>query len=134
MIGLTDRERGLAVTSGGPGTGICLALAELELYWVNHRKNAPDVHELRMSISIDAGGTIADRIGAVARVADWLGVPVAERYGVHIAQRRFTSGDDSVIIEAVYAPPPAEVDHGPTDALLDRLRAEVRTAREAAVA
>src|SRR5579863_5405696 len=98
MIGLTDRERELAVASGGPGTGICLALADLELYWEHHRANAPDVHELRLNIRIDPG-SCGDRMGAVQAVADWLGVPVTERYGVHSAQRRFGTGTDSVLVE-----------------------------------
>ena len=103
MAGLTDRERALMVAKQGPGTGICLALAELELYWENHRKNAPDVHELRMNIRVGGGGSVA----AVQEVADWLGVRVTERHGCFIAQRRFGTGEDSVIIEAHFTPDPA---------------------------
>jgi hypothetical protein len=102
MIGLTDRERELAVASGGPGTGIVLALADLELYWEHHRANAPDVHELRMNIRIDPDS--GDRMAAVQAVADWLGVPLEERYGVYFAQRRFGTGEDSVLLEAHCAP------------------------------
>ena len=104
MIGLTDRERELAIAAQGPGTGICLALAELELYWEAHRKNAPDVHELRLNIRIDADGGIA----AVKAVADWLGVEVHERHGCFIAQRRFGTGADSIIVEAHHTPSPAK--------------------------
>lgn len=100
MQGLTEHERTLMVAAQGPGTGICLALADLELYWETHRANAPDVHELRMNIRIDPD--CGDRMAAVQAVADWLGVPVTEQYGVHFAQRRFGSGGDSVIIEAHY--------------------------------
>lgn len=104
MIGMTDREKELAVTVQGPGAGICLALAELELFWENHRANAPEVHELRMNLRIAGDGTTEERIAAVQAIADWLGVPVVKRYGVHIAQRRFGTGDDSVIIEAHFTP------------------------------
>ena len=100
MIGLTDRERELAVASGGPGTGIVLALADLELYWEHHRANAPEVHELRMNIRIDPD--TGDRMAAVQAVADWLGVPLRERYGVYLAQRRFGTGEDSVLLECHY--------------------------------
>ncbi len=104
MIGLTPHERELAKTIQGPGTGICLALADLELFWENHRAGAPDVHELRMNIRIADEGTPADRIAAVKAIADWLGVEVETRYGCHIAQRRFGDGEDSVIIEAHVTP------------------------------
>ena len=100
MIGLTDRERELAVASGGPGTGIVLALADLELYWEHHRANAPEVHELRLNIRIDPD--TGDRMAAVQAVADWLGVPLRERYGVYLAQRRFGTGEDSVLLECHY--------------------------------
>jgi hypothetical protein len=103
MIGLTDRERELAVASGGPGTGIVLALADLELFWEHHRANAPDVHELRLNIRIDPD-SCGDRMAAVQAVADWLGVPVTERYGVHSAQRRFGTGTDSVLVECHCTP------------------------------
>jgi hypothetical protein len=99
MQGPTDREKAAAIAAGPPGTGICLALAEAELFWENHRKNAPDVHELRMNLRIGAGG-----LPAVQAIADWLGVTVTERYGCHIAQRRFGFGDDWVIIEAHHTP------------------------------
>jgi hypothetical protein len=117
MQGPTDRERELAIATQGPGTGICLALAELELYWENHRANAPQVHELRMNVRIADEGTPEDRLAAVRAVADWLGVEVTERYGCVIAQRRFGSGDDAVIIEAHYTP-----DKDATHALLDERR------------
>jgi len=104
MINLTDRERELAIARQGPGTGMCLALADLELFWENHRKNAPDVHELRLNIRIDGDGSVQDRIGAVQAVADWLGVKVDERYGTHFAQRRFGTGADSIIVEAHFTP------------------------------
>ena len=100
MQGLTDREKAAAIAAQGPGAGMCLALAELELYWENHARNAPDVHELRVNIRVEAG----DRMAAVRAVADWLGVPVAERHGCYIAQRRFGTGADSVIIEAHTTP------------------------------
>ena len=102
MIGLTDRERELAAAAQGPATGICLALAELELYWENHRKGAPDVHELRLNIRIDPDA--GDRMAAVQAIADWLGVELTERYGVHHAQRRFGTGADSIIVEAHFTP------------------------------
>ncbi len=104
MQRLTDREKELAIAAQGPGTGICLALADLELFWENHRANAPEVHELRMNLRIADEGTPQERLAAVEAVADWLGVPVVERYGCHIAQRRFGAGDDAVIIEAHYTP------------------------------
>jgi hypothetical protein len=108
MIDLTPREKERAAAVQGPGTGICLALAELELYWENHRKNAPGVHELRMNIRIAAEGSTEDRIAAVQAIADWLGVEKHERHGCHIAQRRFGTGEDSVIVEAHYTPEPAK--------------------------
>ena len=102
MIGLTEHERQLAVASGGPGMGIVLALADLELYWEHHLKGAPDVHELRLNIRIDPD--TGDRMAAVQAVADWLGVPLRERYGVYLAQRRFGTGEDSVLLEAHFTP------------------------------
>ena len=104
MIGMTDREQELAIATQGPGTGICLALAELELFWEHHRSNAPQVHELRMNIRITDDGGAEDRIAGLQAVADWLGVEVKERYGCLIAQRRFGTGEDSVIIEAHVTP------------------------------
>ncbi len=123
MIGLTDRERELAVASGGPGTGICLALADLELYWEHHRANAPEVHELRMNIRIDPDA--GDRMAAVQAVADWLGVPLRERYGVYLAQRRFGTGEDSVLLECHYT-----VDNNATHKMVR----EAHEARELAAA
>lgn len=117
MIGLTDRERELAVAAQGPGTGMCLALAELELYWENHRRNAPGVHELRLNIRIKDEGGEDERIAAVQAVADWLGVEKHCMHGCHIAQRRFGSGEDSIIVEAHYTASPAQ-------AHLDRLAAK----------
>jgi hypothetical protein len=108
MIGLTDRERELAAAAQGPATGMCLALADLELFWENHRKDAPGVHELRMNIRIADEGSPEDRIGAVQAIADWLGVEKGYRHGCHIAQRRFGSGTDSVVVEAHYTPEPAK--------------------------
>lgn len=128
MIGLTDRERERAVALQGPGTGICLALAELELYWENHCKNAPDVHELRLNIRIDATGDVGDRLATVQAIADWLGVAVTVEYGVHFAQRRFGTGEDSVIIEAHVTP-----DQDATYALI-REAAEKQQAEVAAAA
>ena len=128
MNGLTDREKELAIAAQGPGTGICLALADLELFWENHRKNAPDVHELRMNLSITNEGTPEERLAAVQAVADWLGVPVVERYGCHIAQRQFGAGEDTVIIEAHYTP-----DKDATHALLSE-RTEVPQPRTAVAA
>ena len=129
MQGLTDREHDLAIAVQGPGTGICLALAELELYWENHRQNAPDVHELRMNIRIGSEGGTEDRIAALAAIADWLGVPVEQRYGCHIAQRRFGTGADSVIIEAHVTP-----DQDATHALLTERREAAERRPELAVA
>ena len=117
MQGPTDRERELAIAAQGPGTGICLALADLELFWENHRANAPQVHELRMNLRIADEGTQEDRLAAVKAIADWLGVAVVERHGCHIAQRRFGTGDDSVIIEAHFTP-----DKDLTHALLSERR------------
>ena len=102
MIVLTDRERELAAAAQGPAAGICLALAELELFWENHRANAPEVHELRLNIRIDPDA--GDRMAAVQAIADWLGVELTERYGVHHAQRRFGTGADSIIVEAHFTP------------------------------
>jgi hypothetical protein len=129
MAGLTDREKALAIAAQGPGTGICLALADLELFWENHRENAPDVHELRMNLRITDEGTPEERLAAVQAVADWLGVPVTERYGCHIAQRRFGTGDDAVIIEAHVTP---DQDH--THALLSERRDAAQARPELAVA
>jgi hypothetical protein len=107
MIGPTDRERELAVAAQGPGTGMCLALADLELFWENHRDNAPDVRELRMNVRLtDCCGDGDDPMAALEAFADWLGVQVSERYGCHIAQRRFGVGEHTVIIEAHYTPDP----------------------------
>jgi hypothetical protein len=104
MIGMTDRERELAAAAQGPGTGMCLAIADLELHWENHRGNAPDIHELRANIRISGDGSPADRLAALKAVADWLGVPVTERYGVYHAQRRFGTDKDSIILEAHFTP------------------------------
>lgn len=104
MDGLTDREKDRAIAAQGPGTGMCLALAELELFWEKHRENAPDVHELRMNIRIADEGSPEDRLAALNAIADWLGVLVTERYGVHHAQRRFGAGADSIIVEAHFTP------------------------------
>lgn len=117
MAGLTDREKALAIATQGPGTGICLALAELELYWENHRATAPDVHDLRINIRIADDASNEDKMATVRAVADWLGVPVTERYGCHIAQRRFGTGQDAVIIEAHCTP-----DKDATHALLTERR------------
>ena len=105
MIGFTDRERELAIAAQGPGTGMCLALAELELFWEHHRANAPDVHELRLNIRI--AGSTEDKLAAVQAIADWLGVPVTQKNGCYIAMRRFGAGEDSVTVEAHYTPDPA---------------------------
>ena len=108
MIGPTPHEAERAAAAQGPGTGICLALAELELYWENHRSNAPDVHELRLNVRITDEGSPEDRIAAVQAVADWLGVEKHFLHGCHIAQRKFGTGDASVIIEAHFTPSPAK--------------------------
>ena len=81
MIGFTPREAVLAVEHGGHAAGFGLALAELSMYWDQHPDGAPEMHEPRLNIRITAGGTIQDRIDTVKRIADWLGVGVAERYG-----------------------------------------------------
>ena len=107
MIGLTPRERDLALAAGDPATGLGLALAELSLYWDNHHAGAPAVHELRINIRIADEGTPEDRIGAVQAVADWLGVEKHVLHGCHIAQRKFGTGADSVTVEAHYTPDPA---------------------------
>ena len=117
MQGPTDRERELAIAAQGPGTGICLALADLELFWENHRANAPEVHDLRINIRIADDASTEDKLATVQAVADWLGVEVTERYGCVIAQRRFGTGDDAVIIEAHCTP-----DKDRTHALLTERR------------
>jgi hypothetical protein len=43
-------------------------------------------------------------MAAVQAIADWLGVELTERYGVHHAQRRFGTGADSIIVEAHFTP------------------------------
>lgn len=129
MQGPTDRERERAIAAQGPGTGICFALADLELWWEKHRKNSPDVHELRMNLRVTDEGTPEERLAAVRAVADWLGVDVTERYGCHIAQRRFGTGDDAVIIEAHYTP-----DKDATHALLSERRDSAQAEPELAVA
>jgi hypothetical protein len=125
MIGPTGSEWERAVATQGPGTGMCLAIAEAELYWENHRKNAPDIHELRMNLRIDNDGTTGDRIAAVEAIADWLGVTMEKRNGCFTAQRRFGTSSDSVIIEAHYTPNPAQ-------AHLERLAAKAGAASEMA--
>lgn len=117
MQGPTDRERELTIATQGPGTGICLALAELELFWENHRKNAPDVHDLRINIRIADEASTEEKLATVQAVADWLGVETTERYGCVIAQRRFGTGHDAVIIEAHCTP-----DKDATHALLSERR------------
>ena len=104
MIGFTPREAVLAVEHGGHAAGFGLALAELSMYWDQHPDGAPEMHEPRLNIRITAGGTIQDRIDTVKRIADWLGVGVTERYGVYLAQRRFGTGEDSVLLEAHFTP------------------------------
>jgi hypothetical protein len=106
VINYTPRELAIARAGDGPATGINLALAELSLYWDNHRKNAPDVPELRINIRVTDEGSPADRLATLKDIADWLGVPVTERHGVHHVQRRFGTGDDSIILEAHYTPDP----------------------------
>ena len=129
MQGPTDREREAAIATQGPAAGINFALAELSLYWDNHRTNAPDVHELRINIRIADDASNEDKLATVQAVADWLGVPVAERYGCVIAQRRFGTGDDAVIIEAHCTP-----DKDATHALLTERRDAKEAGRELAVA
>jgi len=108
MQGPTPREQDMILASGGPATGINLALAELSLFWDNHRKNAPDIRGLCMNIRIPDEGTTQDRINAVAAIADWLGVEMHERHGCYIAQQRFGTGlDYSITVEAHYTPDPA---------------------------
>jgi hypothetical protein len=104
MIGLTDRERELAIAQGSPASAFGLALAELSMYWDQHPKGTPDMHQPRLNIRITDEGSPEDRIAAVRAAADWLGVQVTERYGVYIAQRRFGTGDDSIIVECHFTP------------------------------
>lgn len=113
MDGKTPIEAARAVKDGGHAAAFGLALAELSMYWDKHPKGRPDMHEPRLNIRIDAGGTAGERIAAVQAIADWLGVEKRERYGVHIAQRRFGTGDDSILVEAHYT-----VDQDATHALL----------------
>lgn len=105
MIGLTDRERELAAARGGPATETSLAIGDLALYFDTHPHGAPDVRELRLNVRLaDCCRDGSHPMDALKAFADWLGVEVRERYGCHIAQRRFTSGEHAVIIEAHYTP------------------------------
>ena len=104
MIGLTDRERELMAAHSPPASAFGLALAELSLYWDNHPHGAPEMHQPRLNIRIEPGTAVQDGIAMVQAVADWLGVEKGERYGVHIAQRRFGTGDESVIVECHFTP------------------------------
>ena len=104
MDGKTPIEAARAVKDGGHAAAFGLALAELSMYWDKHPKGRPDMHEPRLNIRIDAGGAPEDRIEAVRQIADWLGVEVNERYGVYHAQRRFGTGEDSIIVEAHFTP------------------------------
>lgn len=97
MIGLTDRERELAVTGGGHPAAFGLALAELSLYWDSHPAGAPLMHQPVLNIR-------ASSLAEVEAVAAWLGVPVHERHKVHHAQRRFGTGEDSILVEAHFTP------------------------------
>ena len=104
MKGMTDGEKALAIERGGHAAAFGLALAELSMFWDSHHGGAPDMHQPRMSIRVDATGDPEDKIAAVQHIADWLGVPVVQRYGVYIAQRRFGTGQDSILVECHYTP------------------------------
>jgi hypothetical protein len=104
MIGFTDHEKALAVERGGHAAAFGLALAELSMYWDNHSSGAPDMHQPVLNIRIEPGTAVQDGIDTVKAVADWLGVEVETRYEVHIAQRRFGTGNDSIIVECHYTP------------------------------
>jgi hypothetical protein len=104
MIGMTPREADLAVERGGPAAAFGLALAELSMFWDTHSQGAPDMHEPRLNIRIEPGTSAQDGIATVQAVADWLGVGKHERFGVHHAQRRFGTGENSVIIECHFTP------------------------------
>ena len=109
MIGLTPHETELALSAGDPATGLGLAIAELSLYWDNHHKGAPEVRELRVNLNI-ADGDTAQRLATLQAIADWLGVEVHQRYGCHIAQRRFGDERGSVIVEAHCTPEAGDAD------------------------
>jgi hypothetical protein len=125
MIGLTEREKELLLARQGPAAGFGLALAELSMYWDNHPDGAPEMHEPRLNIRIDSDGTPEDRLAAVQAIADWLGVKVTERHGVYIAQRRFGTGENSIIIECHFTP-----DQDRTHALIREAGKRTDTPRE----
>ena len=125
MKGHPPVEAARAVERGGHAAAFGLALAELSMYWDNHPKGAPDMHEPVLNIRIEPGTAVQDGIDTVGAIADWLGVTVEERYGVHHAQRRFGTGADSIIVEAHFTP-----DQDRTHALIREAVRKPAAARE----
>lgn len=119
MIGLTDREKSLAIAAGGPQAAFSIALAELSMYWDQHPAGRPDVGCGPVINIRVQGGNAAEGVAGVAAVARWLGVEPAFRNGVHIAQRRFGPDGNSIVIEAHYTP-----DHDAAFAALTRAAEE----------
>ena len=117
MIGLTPHERELAVARDRRA-GFGFALAELSLYWDNHHDGAPEMHQPVINIRAAA-------LTEVQAVAAWLGVEVHERYGTHLAQRRFGTGDDSIMVEAHFTP-----DHDRAHALRTEAADKARSERD----
>lgn len=116
MIGLTDREREMALASAGPPSPFSFALAELNMYWDQHSKGRPDLgHEPVISFHLKNEGTPEERIAAVKAVAKWLGVRERFENGVWFAQRRFGTRPHSILVEAHYTP-----DHDAAFAALQR--------------
>jgi hypothetical protein len=77
-------------------------LAQVDMYFEEHPEGRP---ALSAVLSLNAKGTVAQRVAYVEQIAAWLGVTVTERYGTRFAQRLFTDErGDRLIIEAHVTP------------------------------
>jgi hypothetical protein len=127
MNGLTDCEKELAITAGGPAAAFSIALAELNMYWDNHPEGRPAIgHAPVINIRIPDQGDKDQHIAAVAAVARWLGVPVECRNGCYTAQRRFGTGEAYITVEAHFTPDPLRAPAGRPEVQDDR-KARVRS-------
>ena len=105
MIGLTDREKDLAVQLGGPVQGFLIGVAELYRWCDDHRDGAFTPSRPSFNIPVTPlGRTDGERIAAVEDVARWLGVAVAEKDGCYRAQREFGWQGAPVLLEAHFHP------------------------------
>lgn len=103
MIGMTEREKRLAIANGSPGTGGSIILAEVSTYFDTHENGRPDIDAV-LNIKVK-GDSNAERIARVSEIARWLGVGVEFRNETYFAQRRWIAPDgESLTIEAHFTP------------------------------